>query len=80
MTKWEYMSVRFNYVGMGIKQEFDSLDVNGERLTPVENNENTAIKTLPAFLNYIGEQGWELVNHTTESGWHYMHFKRPKSA
>jgi hypothetical protein len=82
MQKWEYLSVRFNYKGRGITQEFNELDINGKNVISGGSAEADTAKMLPDFLSGLGEAGWELVNHTVEAeiGWHYMHFKRPRTA
>lgn len=82
---WEYLSIRFDYRGRGITQEFNLLDVNGQRLTGWMSENRQAAKTLPEFMKLAGEDGWELVSHTINQDmqangvtWHYMQFKRPK--
>ena len=30
--KWDYLSIRCSFKGLGVTQEFSSLDYNGERL------------------------------------------------
>lgn len=82
---WEYLSVRFDYRGRGITQEFNLLDVNGQRLTGWTSESKQGAKTLPEFLKLAGEDGWEMVSHTINQDmqanavtWHYMQFKRPK--
>lgn len=89
MQKWEYLSIRFDYKGRGITQEFNLLDVNGVRkkgwvssvFTGKEGN------NLPDFLKLVGEEGWELISHVVNQDnqfnnvtLHYMQFKRPKFA
>ena len=82
---WEYLSVRFDFRGRGITQEFRLLDVNGERLTGWISESRQGAQTLPEFLKLAGEDGWEMVGHTVNQDmqangvtWHYMQFKRPK--
>ncbi len=84
-NKWEYLSVRFDFVGRGITKEFDVLDVDGERLHGWSTKNKRVAETLPEFLDIVGEDGWELVTHSIAEGrrgdnleWHYMTFKRPK--
>ena len=85
--KWEYLSARFDFLGRGITQEFDILDVDGERLHGKSEKDKRVAETLPEFLEVVGEDGWELVTHTISEGrpsdgleWHYMTFKRPKAS
>jgi hypothetical protein len=85
MTRWEYLSVRFDYVGRGITQDFNLLDINGERKMSWTGANRESFTTLPEFLRLVGAEGWELVSHAVNQDlednsltWHYMHFKRPK--
>ena len=82
MAQWEYISIRFSYIGFGITQEFNDLDVNGKRLISTgKAADDDLSKNLPDFLKMAGGAGWELVSHSVETGtavWHYMNFKRPK--
>jgi len=85
LTVWEYLSVRFDYRGRGITQEFNLLDVNGQRLMGWTSESGQGAETLPEFLKLAGEDGWEMVSHTINQDmqangvtWHYMQFKRPK--
>lgn len=82
---WEYLSVRFDYKGRGITQEFNLLDVNGKRMKGWLSEEQKSAATLPEFLRLAGEDGWELVSHALNQDlqansvtWHYMQFKRLK--
>ena len=84
MKEWEYLSMRFDYKGRGITQEFNLFDVNGQRLTGWTGEKAQTAKTLSEFLVLVGEEGWELVSHVVNQDvqangvtWHYMHFKRP---
>lgn len=83
--KWEYLSVRFDFKGRGITQEFDVLDVDGERLHSWSSKDRRVAETLNEFLDIVGDDGWDLITHTISEGrtndkleWHYMTFKRPK--
>lgn len=83
---WEYLSIRFDFKGRGITQEFNLFDVNGQRLTGWTSENQQAAKTLPEFLELAGKDGWEMVSHTVNQDmqangvtWHYMQFKRPKA-
>ena len=85
MQKWQYLSIRFDYKGRGITQEFNLLDINGIRKKGWISNSGTEAKTLPEFLQLAGNDGWELVSHvvnqdnqTNNVTFHYMQFKRPK--
>ena len=74
--KWEYLSVRFQFKGMGVTKEFMNLAVDGSRLNPVNRD---VVNTLPELLSFAGDDGWELVTHVVMSdSYHLMHFKRPK--
>ncbi len=80
------MSLRFDYRGRGITQEFNLLDVNGQRLAGWSGESGQGAKTLPEFLKLAGDEGWEMVSHTVNQDmqangvtWHYMQFKRPKA-
>ena len=79
MQKWEYLNIRYDFLGRGITQEFQKLDINGKR-------QNFTKSTLPELLNDLGQEGWELVCHSSlDDGqtnlvtWHYLFFKRPAS-
>ena len=85
LTVRKYLSVRFDYRGRGITQEFNLLDVSGQRLAGWIGEKRETAKTLPEFLRLSGEDGWELVSHVVNQDmqangvtWHYMQFKRPK--
>ncbi len=87
MNKWEYLSIRFDYKGRGITQEFNLFDMDGQRLTGWTSEGGNTAKTLPQFLALVGEEGWELASHVVNQDmqansvtWHYMHFKRLLSA
>lgn len=83
-TVWEF-SVRSDFRGRGISQEFRLLDVNGERLTGWLSESNQGADTLPKFLKLTGKDGWEMVSHAVNQDvqangvtWHYTQFKCPK--
>jgi hypothetical protein len=83
--RWEYLSVRFDYKGRGITQEFNLLDINGKREKGWLNTEGESAATLPEFLQLAGSDGWELASHVVNQDnqlngvtFHYMQFKRPK--
>lgn len=85
--KWEYKHVRFDYVGRGITQEFNILDIDGQRLKGwfPAGKDDRKVTTLPELLLFFGEEGWELFNHVVNQDgrgdavtFHYMTFKRPK--
>ncbi len=85
-TSWEYKSIRFDYLGRGITQEFNILDIDGKRIEGWWFSD-TNIKTLPDLLQLFGAAGWELVSHvvnqdvqTNNVTLHYMQFKRPGSS
>ena len=85
MKKWSYLSVRFTFKGRGITQEFQVLDVDGERLQSYGKDNPRFVNTLPEFLESVGDDGWEFASHTSvynqsSSGTeHFMLFKRPKA-
>ena len=83
---WEYKSIRFDYLGRRITQEFNILDIDGKRVEGWWFSD-TAVKTLPDLLQILGAAGWELVSHQVNQDntlnnvtLHYMQFKRPGSA
>ncbi len=85
-TTWEYKSIRFDYLGRGITQEFNILDIDGKRVEGWWFS-NTAVKTLPDLLQVLGAAGWEMVSHNVNQDMqqnnvtlHYMQFKRPGCA
>ena len=82
-TTWEYKNIRFDFLGRGITQEFNILDVDGQRKKGwIVGGLN--VTTLPELMNALGGEGWELVSHvvnqdnkTNNVTLHYMTFKRP---
>lgn len=81
MKKFEYKNVRFDFVGRGITQEINLLDIDGERLKSW--NDKKQMPILPELLNQIGSEGWELVSHAVNQDnqtngvtFHYLYFKR----
>jgi len=72
--KWEYMTVRFQFKGVGATKEFMVLAVDGDKLKVADNR---IVSSLPELLEFAGDDGWELTTHTGET-YHYMTFKRPK--
>ena len=84
--KWDYLSIRCGFKGLGVTQEFSSLDHNGERLDDSvwTSQGGQLAKTLPELLSLAGEDGWELVTHAVHASQatgmpaHYLTFKRPK--
>jgi hypothetical protein len=72
--KWEYLSVRCQFKGLGATKEFYALAVDGDKLKVADNR---VVNSLPELLEYAGEDGWELVCHAVET-YHYMQFKRPR--
>ena len=80
---WEYKNIRFDFLGRGITQEFNILDVDGERKKGWFVG-GLNVTTLPEMMNALGGEGWELVSHvvnqdnqTNNVTLHYMSFKRP---
>ena len=81
-SQWEYKSIRFDYLGRGITQEFNILDIDGKRVEGWWFS-NTHIKTLPDLLQLLGAAGWEMISHVVNQDLqgnnvtlHYMNFKR----
>ena len=81
-SPWEYKNIRFDFLGRGITQEFNILDVDGERKKGWITG-GLQVTTLPEMMNALGGQGWELVSHvvnqdnqTNNVTLHYMSFKR----
>ncbi len=73
---WEYLSVRFQFKGLGVTKEFMNLAVDGAKLNPIEKD---VVNNLPELLVLAGDDGWELTTHIVMSdAYHLMHFKRPK--
>ena len=82
-TPWEYKNIRFDFLGRGITQEFNILDVDGQRKKGWLVG-GLQVTTLPEMMNALGAEGWELVSHvvnqdnqTNNVTLHYMTFKRP---
>lgn len=86
MKKWQYLSIRFTFKGRGITQEFQTLDVDGERLQAYGQDNPRFVNTLPEFLDAVGDDGWELASHSAthnpnaSQNEHYMLFKKPKES
>jgi len=83
MHTWEYKTIRFDYLGRGITQEFNLLDMDGKRVEGWWFSD-TKVKTLPDLLQLLGAAGWEAVSYTVNQDvqknnvtLHYMLFKRP---
>lgn len=86
IKKYEYLSIRFDYKGRGITQEFNLLDINGERKVgwnDGKDKEGQLPNNLPDFLTMAGSQGWEMITHVVNQDnrangvtLHYIHFKR----
>lgn len=51
---YQFIQVRVQLKGRGVTNEIDTLHVNGKNLKP-------GLKTLHAFLNYLGTQGFQVV-------------------
>ena len=82
VQRWAYLSIRFNDKGLGIKKEFELLDIDGERVSGHRNKSEETPQSLPELLARLGADGWELATHehAEASGMHHMHFKRPLGA
>ena len=83
VTNWEYKNIRFDFLGRGITQEFNILDVDGERMKGWFVG-GLQVTTLPEMMNALGGEGWEMVSHVVNQDnqqnnvtLHYMTFKRP---
>ena len=82
--KWQYLSARFTFKGRGITQEFQILDVDGERLQTYGKDNPQFVNTLTEFLKAVGEDGWEAVNLDAANSAdgstkeYFILFKRPK--
>ena len=81
-SPWEYKNIRFDFLGRGITQEFNILDVDGIRKKGWLVG-GLEVTTLPEMMNALGAEGWELVSHvvnqdnqTNNVTLHYMSFKR----
>jgi len=51
---YQFIQVRVQLKGRGVTNEIDTLHINGKSLKP-------GLKTLHAFLNYLGTQGFQVV-------------------
>ncbi len=73
MQKWEYIFVQASPYPFGDK--LNNLYLNDQELKDWKN------KTLHEFVNYLGDEGWELVSvrHDQKFDHNYFIFKRPKS-
>ena len=83
--RYEYLLLRYDYIGRGITGEFHFLDVNGQRLV------KNGLAKLPDWsgsesevFNRLGQAGWQLVNHSVVDvpenkhiTYHYAKFMRP---
>ena len=83
VTNWEYKNIRFDFLGRGITQEFNILDVDGERMKGWFIG-GLQVTNLPEMMNALGGDGWEIVSHVVNQDnqsnnvtLHYMTFKRP---
>ena len=85
MKQFEYKSIRFDYLGRGITQEFNLLDINGVRVLGWLKDPETDYphKSLPVLLDVLGKECWEMISHTVNQDLkdnavtlHYMQFKR----
>lgn len=79
--KWEYKSLRFDYIGRGITQEINLLDIDGVRIKGW--GTKNRVPSLPVLLADLGREGWEMVAHVVNQDnknngvtFHYMQFKR----
>ncbi len=85
---FEYLIVRYDFIGRGISGEFNFLDVNGERVIKPGGKGDKGLwgaKETELFSR-LGNAGWELVNHsvqdqpeTTQITFHYAKFVRELS-
>ena len=73
MTKWEYVYIEWSSdIGMEIEKP------RGVEINPPDRPD---FMTFWEFLNELGNQGWELVNHSVVelSSIHAVSLKRPKN-
>ena len=72
MQKWEYLLAEASPYPFGDK--LISIYINGQEWREWKN------QTLYEFVNYLGDQGWELVtfSHNSKSDNNYLIFKHPK--
>lgn len=80
--KFEYKFIRADLKGRGITLEINLLDIDGVRVSGWGDDKGKGF-TLPALLQRLGSQGWEMVNHTVNQDnksnlvtLHYFSFKR----
>ena len=85
---WEYKNIRFQFLGRGRTQEFQTLDVDGAKVMGQITGRNRGMLRLPELMNALGAEGWELLSHTLTNDHHDRHredknslhtmiFKRP---
>jgi len=86
IQRWEYKHIRLDYLGRGITQEINTLDIDGKRLRGHMDNftDTNEQPPLPEMFRELGEQGWEMVSHVVNQDnqtngvtFHYYNFKRP---
>lgn len=53
--RWEYCTIRYVWVGRGYTQEIAIIYYDGQELKEWQG------KAWSVFLNYMGEDGWEMV-------------------
>lgn len=54
MSNWEYCTVFYQWKGLGLTQEIDTILLNGEELNEWRG------KHINEFLNSLGHTGWEI--------------------
>lgn len=81
MKRWEYKHIRLDYIGRGITQEINLLDVDGERLQGW--GDTKKMPPLHELLAALGADGWEMMSHVVNQDnkangvtFHYYNFKR----
>ena len=86
MQTWEYKHIRLDYIGRGITQEINLLDIDGQRIRDWRGTGMEEAPTLPKMFAALGADGWEMVSHVVNQDnkndgvtFHYYNFKRPLS-
>lgn len=83
-TRYEYLNLRYRFVGMGVTGEFVELSVNGARVIKNRKDENLHHwgRTEYELFTALGESGWQLISHDVQGDGnnavavHYVKFCR----
>lgn len=83
-TRYEYLNLRYRFVGMGVTGEFVELSVNGARVIKNRKDENLHHwgRTEYELFTALGESGWQPISHDVQGDGnnavavHYVKFCR----